>query len=204
MEAKNMKRNENKKSNRNRSLVVLLVLCAMLAVTLIGCKKPAEENPAPSTPTSEVESEVISEEVSEPVSEEVVSEEPVEETMDLTPYTIENGKKVVDLINDMEYNEFKVIVWSKGIGAKTILSNGDSYQIQNADEYLYLYYPNQMQSVQSDMDYVRIEEEYETDCTFNVYGTGENIEVTFTGTDVEGKEYEITFYLTKDWLYDWE
>ncbi len=196
-----MKRNENK-SNRNRSLVVLLVLCAMLAVTLVGCKKPVAENPVPST--SEVVSEVVSEEVSEPVSEEVVSEEPVEETMDLTPYTTENGKKVVDLVNDMEYNEFKVIVWSKDIGAVTILSNGDSYQIQNADEYLYLYYPNQMQSVQSDMDYVRIEGDYEIACTFDVYGTGENIEVTFTGTDVDGKEYEITFYITKDWKYEWE
>lgn len=196
-----MKRNENK-SNRNRSLVVLLVLCAMLAVTLVGCKKPVVENSVPST--SEVVSEVVSEEVSEPVSEEVVSEEPVEETMDLTPYTTENGKKVVDLVNDMEYNEFKVIVWSKDIGAVTILSNGDSYQIQNADEYLYLYYPNQMQSVQSDMDYVRIEGDYEIACTFDVYGTGENIEVTFTGTDVDGKEYEITFYITKDWKYEWE
>ena len=194
-----MKRKENK-SNRNRSLVVLLVLCAMLSVTLIGCKKPAEENPVPST--SEVVSEVISEEVSEPVSEEpseeVESEEPVEETMDLTPYTTENGKKVIDLVNDMEYDEFKVIVWNDH-GAKAILSDGDSYKLESEDEFLCLYYPNQMQSVQSNMEYTIIQSEYDYLCLFDVYRTGESIKVSFTGTDIDGKEYEITFYITKDW-----
>lgn len=71
-----MKRNENK-TNQKSGLVLLLVVCAMLAVALIGCKKPAMENPAHST--AEIESEVVSEEVSEPVSEEVVSEEVAEE-----------------------------------------------------------------------------------------------------------------------------
>ena len=190
-----MKRNENK-SNRNRSLVVLLVLCAMFASVVAGCNKPVAENPTPST--SEVESEVVSEEVSEPVSEEVVSEEISEETMDLTPYTEDNGKFPLDLVNDMNYNEFKVIVWKTGEGAKTILSNGDSYQIQE-DEWLWLYYPNQMQNVQSNMDYVMIDREAERICDFHIYETGESIKVSFTGTDIDGKEYEITFYITKDW-----
>ena len=202
-----MKKNENKKTNRNRSLVALLVLCALLAVTLVGCKKPVAEKPSPST--SEVVSEVVSEEVSESTSEElsteeVASEEVSEETMDLTLYTEANGKNGMDLINDMDYNEFKVVVWRQGYGAKTILSNGDSYKIEDENDFLYLYYPNQMQSVQVNMDYVEIITEYEKVCPFRVYGIGENIEVTFTGTDVDGKEYEITFYVTKDWKYEWE
>ena len=188
-----MKRNENK-TNRNRSLVVLLVLCAMFASVVAGCNKPVAENPVPSTPTSEVESEVVSEEVSEPVSE-----EPSEEIMDLTPYTTENGKKVVDLVNDMEYDEFKVIVWTSNHGAKAILSDGDSYTLEDEDDFMCLYYPNQMQSVQSNMEYTIIQSEYDYLCLFDVYRTGESIEVAFTGTDIDGKEYEITFYITKDW-----
>ena len=43
-------RNENNKSNRNRSLVVLLVLCAMFASAVAGCNKPVAENPAPELP----------------------------------------------------------------------------------------------------------------------------------------------------------
>lgn len=56
------------KTNQKSGLVLLLVVCAMLEVALIGCKKPAMENSTPST--AEIESEVVSEEVSEPVSEE--------------------------------------------------------------------------------------------------------------------------------------
>lgn len=205
-------KNEKKieKVNRKRMSVVLVVvlLLAMITTTAVGCGKPNAQK-VPSD-TSEVVSEVSSiSEVSESTSEEssteeVASEEVSEETMDLTPYTVSNGKFPLDLVNDMNYNDFKVIVWRNGEGAKTILSNGDSYQMQDSDDFLYLYYPNKMQNVQTNMEYVFVEDEYERICTFNVYSTGENIEVTFTGTDVDGKEYEITFYVTKDWKYEWE
>ena len=119
-------------------VLVVVLLLAMIATTAVGCGKPnAQKDPSD---TSEVVSEIVSEEVSEPVSEEaseVVSEEPVEEEMDLTPYTEDNGKFPLDLVNDMDYDEFKVIVWRTGEGAKAILSNNDSYQRQE-DEWVWL------------------------------------------------------------------
>ena len=191
--------------NGRRILVALLV--AMLSTTVVGCGKPKTEDDSPKT--SEVVSELPSTtEASEPVfseepSEEVVSEEPSEETMDLTPYTVSNGKFPLDLVNDMNYNDFKVIVWRSGVGAKTILSDGDSYELQDEDDLLSLYFPNAMTDIQAN-EYVDIYGGNESASGFFIIGSGENMEVTFTGTDVDGKEYEITIYVTKDWKYGWE
>lgn len=182
--------------------IAFIILC--FGLLLIGCKEA--EGTTPEATSSEMVSEVEAEEVSEPVSEEttgeVVSEEIPEETMDLTPYSISNGKFVIDLVADMEYDELKIIVWGED-SAKKILSDGDIYEIEK-DDSLYIYYPQKMSSITTSMDYVEISTQNEEICIFNVYGTGENIEVTFKGTDVDGKEYEITFYIIKDWKYEWE
>lgn len=181
---------------------IVLVSCMMLMMVFVGCgKEVAEENST--TPTSEVVSEVVSEEVSEPVSEEhseVVSEEPAEATeIDLSQYTEENGKKIVDLANDMNYDEFKIIVWRYGVGAIAILSNGDSYQLQDDDDFLFLYFPEEMSDFKFNEYSVYMPENggYRTRA-IDVIGFGENKEVTLTGTDVNGKEYEITVYITKE------
>lgn len=195
-----MKRNKTEKIVIGKNLIVLTLVC-MLAGTLVGCKESEAVTSEPSI--SEVVSELVSEPVSEEVSEEVEAEEPSEEVMDLTPYTDSNGKKAVDLIEDMDYDDFKVIVWRKGEGAKTILSYGDSYQIQDEDDLLVLYLPNEMLDVQSN-EHGDLSEINGSCKMFYVIGTGENLEITFTGTDVDGKEYEITIYITKDWKYGWE
>ncbi len=182
---------------------IVLVLCMMLMMVFVGCgKEVVEENSTP--PTSEVVSEVVSEEVSDSASEEhseeVVSEEPAEATeIDLSQYTQENGKKVVDLANDMNYDEFKIIVWRHGVGAIAILSNGDSYQLQDDDDSLFLYFPEEMSDFKFNeySVYMPAAGGYRTRA-IDVIGFGENKEVTIAGTDVNGKEYEITVYITKE------
>ncbi len=184
----------------------ILILSLLTIFTFMGCKSP-EATDIPSEPISEVVSEEVSEVVSEEPLEEVsepASEEVVEEEMDLTPYTTANGKTIVDLLDDMEYTELKVIIWRNGEGAKAILSSGDSYILEEEDAYLTLYYPNEMQNIEFNVDYIEKVYEDEISCDIMVYGTGENIKVPITATDVDGNQYEITIYIDKDWKYDWE
>ena len=178
---------------------IVLALCLMLLMLLVGCGDEAVVTPEPSDSeeVSETVSEVVSEEISETTTEEVsevVSEEPLEAVMDLTPYTINNGKFVVDLVADMDYDELKIIVWDTE-GAKEVLSNGDSYKIEGGDS-LYVYYPQKMTSINPNMDEIEIYTELDYVCAFLLNTSGENIEVAFTATDIDGKEYEITVYLT--------
>ncbi len=199
-----MKKTNPNKLNRHSVILVVALLVAMFIATAVGCNKPPEEEDSPDT--SAVVSEVSStSEVSESISEEsssevVVSEEPAEATeIDLSQYTQENGKKVVDLANDMNYDEFKIIVWRHGVGAIAILSNGDSYQLQDDDDSLFLYFPEEMSDFKFNeySVYMPAAGGYRTRA-IDVIGFGENKEVTIAGTDVNGKEYEITVYITKE------
>ena len=189
-----------KKEFKSVKRSIVLALSVMLVGFLVGCGGEAEVTPEPSDTSEEVSetvSEVVSEEISETTTEEVsevVSEEPLEAVMDLTPYTINNGKFVVDLVADMDYDELKIIVWDTE-GAKEVLSNGDSYKIEGGDS-LYVYYPQKMTSINPNMDEIEIYTELDYVCAFLLNTSGENIEVAFTATDIDGKEYEITVYLT--------
>lgn len=196
-----IKKKENRPNRNRTSLVLLAAVCMMMAV-LAGCNETVEESSisSGSEVVSEVVAEPVSEEVSEPVSEEiseVVSEEVVEE-LDLSLYTTENGKKVVDLVNDMPYDELKVIVWRKDSGAEAILSDGDSYQLEDADDNLYLYYSNQVQEIKSNTPHIKLNVRGENVCGFNVFVKGEDLEVSFTVVYEDGTEEDITIYITKD------
>ncbi len=118
-----MKRRVNKS---NQSLVVLLVLCALLAVTLVGCNEPVADDPV--TPTSEVESEEVSEEVSDETSEEI-SEEAAEETY--------SAQEVMTLIDNLtvkyQYND------PEHIKALVIAANLDYITAEDLDTLLTTY-----------------------------------------------------------------
>lgn len=118
-----MKRRVNKS---NQSLVVLLVLCALLAVTLVGCNEPVADDPV--TPTSEVESEEVSEEVSDETSEEI-SEEAAEETY--------SAQEVMTLIDNLtvkyQYND------PDHIKALVIAANLDYITAEDLDTLLTTY-----------------------------------------------------------------
>jgi len=184
-----MKRNE--KENRKRSLGVILAVALMSALTLAGCSEK-ENLPVTSDSTSEVvTSEPISEEPSEVVPEEI----------DLTLYTEANGKKATDLSEDMSYNELKVFVWKYECGAKAILSDGDSYVMEDDDDLLYLYYPRGVQNVKANRDSIEIRKQREKSCGFWLPIKGEDLEVTLTVTYEDGSEENITIYVTKDFEY---
>ncbi|MBQ7972460.1 MAG: hypothetical protein IJ291_03290 [Lachnospiraceae bacterium] len=190
-----MKRNRMNRLN----ILVLTTLCVTL---LAGCGTATEDTPAVSEAISEVVSEVASgEESSEPTTESVPEEstEGTTEEIDLTLYTEENGKNMVDLTNDMTYNELKLIVWEYEYGAKAIVSDGDSYVMENDDDLLFLYYPKKVQSIKDNMDgAIHILVEEEKYCGFNLYAIGKDLEITFTVTYEDGTEEDITIFLTKN------
>ncbi len=195
-----MKRNKNRKNRNWRNFAVLTLVC-MLVATLVGCKESEAVTPEPSTsevvsePISEPVYEEVSEIVSEEPSEEIIFEEPSEETMDLTPYSISNGKFIVDLVADMDYDEPKIIVWGED-AAKEILSDGDSYQIEEHDS-LCVYCPEEMTNIEVNTDNIVIYGIEGNRTGFGLSSYGENMEVIFTITDEDGNEYEITVYLTQ-------
>lgn len=203
-----MKRKENK-SNRNRSLVGLLVLCAMLA--LVGCKKPAAENPVPSTPTSEVESEVVFEEVSEPVSEEpseeVVSEEVSEpeivDGVQMIYYeTYADMNKTLENLDKSAVVAYSFYTPEKG---QAIMYDGAHYTIEK-DFATIVRCPNTIKKVTSTEEYVHIlDYDYEGvhEWAITIYTTGTDIEVPLTITYEDGTEETLTVYITKDWDYSW-
>lgn len=205
-----MKKNENKKTNRNRSLVALLVLCALLAVTLVGCKKPVAEKPSPST--SEVVSEVVSEEVSEPVSEEpseVVSEPESEE-----PEIVDGVQKVYyetyeELIEYIDtIDETVIILFSFNYPEKgqTILYNGAHCTIEK-DFTITVKSPKTITSITSTRESVSVVDyDYEGSHEWDIglYELGTDIEVPLVITYEDGTEETFTMYITKDWKYMWE
>ncbi len=208
-----MKRNENNKSNRNRSLVVLLVLCAMLSVTLIGCKKPAAENPAPSTPTSEVESEVVSEEVSEPVSEEP-SEEVVSEKVSEIPEIVDGVQKVyyetydelLEHIGTIDSTVIVIFSFNYPEKGQTILYDGAHCTIEE-NLTIDVKSPKVITNITSEKDSVFVVDyDYEGIHEWNITleTTGTDIEVPLTITYEDGTEETFTVYITKDWQYSWE
>lgn len=203
---------KGKMIQNNTWFKMLITLCVLTLLTgmITGCgKKPAdnagnneevtqvtnevEEQPTVE-PTPSEEPEVVEPEHSEeplPSEELEVVEPTTEEELDLSQYV-----NYLDLLNDMNYDELKIIVWSDE-GAHAILSDGDSYQMEK-DDRLKLYYPQENLSVNADKDYVVILNEYETDCGFYITISGENLETTFTAVAPDGTEYEITVYLSKD------
>lgn len=203
-----MRRKERK--NRNRSLVVLLVLCAMLAVTLVGCKKPVAENPAPST--SEVESEVVSQEVSEPVSEEP-SEEVVSEEVS-EPEIVDGVQKVYyetyeELLEHIDTIDSTVIVlysFNYPEKGQSILYNGAHCTIEE-NLVINVKSPKVITSIISEKESIFVVDyDYEDihEWDINLYEVGTDIEVPLTITYEDGTEEIFTVYITKDWKYSWE
>lgn len=187
------------KNNKNKcgKLFVLLAVSLMMMVLLTGCTKPVEEassQPVVSEEVSEVVSEEVGEEISEATSEEV-------EEIDLSLYTTVDIKRPVDLINDMDYEELKIVVWGhideEISGAKAILSDGDSYTIVE-DDNLYLYYAEQNSSVHTDKDYVYLGNDGETYSFVFLNIEGTNLEVPITAIAPDGTEYSITVYITNE------
>ena len=194
-----MKKNENKKTNRNRSLVALLVLCALLAVTLVGCKKPVAENPTPTT--SEVVSEVISEEVSEPVSEEPseevvseeVSEEPVEE---VEVVNFSNAKELINYAKGLNKTTIVEYDFSEDGNSQAIIPNGANYTLQTGNT-LYVVSAKEILSVDASLDYVLISENPLLDnWVLFIDNTGTDIEVSFTVNYADGTSEDFTIYVT--------
>lgn len=191
-----MKRKENK-SNRNRSLVVLLVLCAMLA--LVGCKKPETEEPVTSTP--EVESEVVSEEVSEPISEEpseeVVSEEVSEETVEeVEIVNFSNAKELVNYAKGLNKTTMIEYDFSEDGNSQAIIPNGAKYtmQLRNA---LDVVSNKEIVSIDTTLDYIRTSENplVGTWLVF-IETTGTDVEVSFTVNYADGTSEDFTIYVT--------
>ena len=190
-----MKKNENKKTNRNRSLVALLVLCALLAVTLVGCKKPVAEKPSPTT--SEVVSEVVSEEVSEPVSEEpseeVVSEETVEE-VEIVNFT--NSKELIEYAKSLNKTTMIEYDFSEDGNSQAIIPNGAKYtmQLRNA---LDVVSNKEIVSIDTTLDYIRTSENplVGTWLVF-IETTGTDVEVSFTVNYADGTSEDFTIYVT--------
>lgn len=109
-----------KKSNRS-----LVVLCALLTVTLVGCNEPVADEPV--TSASEVQSEEVSEEVSDEVSEEISEE--AEETY--------SAQEVMTLIDNLtakyQYND------PEHIKALVIAANLDYITAEDLDTILATY-----------------------------------------------------------------
>lgn len=176
---------------------IVLALCLMLLMVLAGCgKEVAVEEPTP--PTSEVVSEVVLEEVSEPVSEELSEEVVNEATIDIAQYTSANSKRPVDLLDDMDFDEPKIIVWGyfddEEHGAKVILSDGESGKMKQGDV-IYLFYPQANLEVGTSVDYIDFSpnEKY---CSVYLNTEESNIEIPITATATDGTVYEITVNLT--------
>ena len=181
-----------------KSILFVVALVVVMA-SFVACNKAeAVETPVASETVS---SEEVSVEISEEVSEEV-SEEPSEKEIDLTQYSRANGKNVVDLANDMNYDEIKMIVWAD-IRAKKILSNGDSYYTYPT-ETLWLYYPQKMTEVKCNLlhnegSIAQIDgETFDNLDAFHFLTSKENVEVTINATGEDGTTYEFTVYLTED------
>ena len=183
-----MKRNENK-SNRNRSLVVVL-LVAMFAMLLVGCKKPAENPPVPST--SEVISEVVSEEPSEEVSE-VVSEEAAPEVEVVKYLDVEGLEKYLQELDKTIFVEYN---FGMEGSSQTIVPVGSNYTMQLGDV-LGIYSNKEITSVVANVDNI--------DIWSPMMGNIWNIFINTTGTDIEvsctikyadGTEEDVTVYVT--------
>ena len=193
-----MKRNENK-SNRNRSLVVLLVLCAMLAVTLVGCKKPATENPAPST--SEVVSEEVSEPVSEPVSEEpseeVVSEEVSEEAAEeVEVVNFSNTTELLEYINGFNKTTIAEFNFSQAGSSQSIIPNGSKYTMQLGNMIGVMPF-KEVDIIEANSDNISIMSPMEANIWMVfINETGTDIEVSCTIKYADGTEEDITVYVT--------
>ena len=212
---------KGKMIQNNTWFKMLITLCVLTLLTgmITGCgKKPAdnvgnneevtqvaeevEEQPTVDVTPSE-EPEVVEPEPSEEpeVVEPMPSEEP--EVVDSEPdeeSIISAYSSYYTLLKHLDYDELKIIVWGSE-GGQAILSDGDSYQMEKGD-WLYLYYPQQNLSINTDKDYIDIINEYETDCFFAIPGVGENLEIAFTAVAPDGTEYEITVYITKDFELD--
>lgn len=193
-----MKRKENK-SNRNRSLVVLLVLCAMFASLVAGCNKPVAENSEPSTPTSEVESEVVSEEVSEPVSEEpseeVISEEVSEEVSNEVEYV--NFSDRDELLEYLQkYNRTIIVQYNFGEegSPQAIIPNGGYYTITE-EETIRIIPNKEVSNVQSNVNFVVIEPGM-SGWIIYFHTTGTDLEVSFTVNYADGTSEDFTIYVT--------
>ena len=205
-----MKKNENKKTNRNRSLVALLVLCALLAVTLVGCKKPVAENPTPTT--SEVVSEVVSEEVSEPVSEEaseVVSEPESEEPeivdgVQMVYY--ETYEELCEYVGTIDETVIVLFSFDHSEKGQPILYNGAHCTLEE-DFVITVKSPKTITNMTSEKESVLISDyDYNGihEWDIGLYEQGTDIEVPLVITYEDGTEETFTVYITKDWKYPWE
>ena len=183
-----------KKENRtiNRSLVVLLVV-AMFAILLVGCKKPAEEPPVPST--SEVISEVVSEEVSEPVSEEVVSEEVSEEISNEVEYV--NFSNYAELSEYLKkYDETTIVYcdFSEEGSPQAIIPNGGYYTIEEG-KIIAIISNKAVSEVKANVNYIIIESSM---VGWSIYfdTTGTDLETSFTVNYADGTSEDFTIYVT--------
>ncbi len=194
-----MKRKENK-SNRNRSLVVLLVLCAILSVTLIGCKKPAAENPAPSTPTSEVESEVVSEEVSEPVSEEPSEEVSEEVSTEVEFFNFADKYEMMAYLKKLNQTTIVDYDFTERT-EQAIIPNGGKYTFEGDNNMLSVVSINKtITDIEAHNNYFYPQESAVGDGIWRLFieTTGTDMEVSFTVMYDDGTSEDFTIYVTKE------
>lgn len=190
-----------KKENRtiNRSLVVVL-LVAMFAMLLVGCKKPAEEPPVPST--SEVISEVVSEEPSEEVSE-VVSEEPSEEVSEEAAPEVEivdfsNINELLEYAKERNQATIAEFDFSVAGSSQAIIPNGSNYTMQMGER-LHIIAVKEVESIDANVDGIGMMESVIQDVwTIGVYNSGTDMEVSFTVNYTDGTSEDFTIYVTKE------
>ena len=188
-----MKRNENK-SNRNRRN--LLALSVMLAVLLAGCNKPVAENPAPSTPTSEVESEVVSEEVSEPVSEEPSEEVSEEAAEEVEVVNFSNTTDLLEYINGFNKTTIVEFNFSQSGSSQSIIPNGSNYTMKLGNMIGVIPF-KEVEIIEANSDNISIMSPMEANIWMVfINETGTDIEVSCTIKYADGTEEDITVYVT--------